>query len=480
MASLQNELGIGLAKRISPWGIVLLVTAAVCLSDSGMSWQSRFTISVFIWACAFWVLTSVNDLFVALVAAMTVIIAGIIPSQKLYGAMGGSLAWLLIASFMLAAVLRQTGAAERLGFALLRHARSIRQIFYALTGFITATAFLIPSTSGRAALILPLFVALAAAVRNERVACALALLCPTIVLLTAFGSVNGAGAHLIAIETMAQAGVRTGFLEWALLAAPVAVVSALVATEVILRLFLTPQDRMEACQLCWEARPFNPQQRNAAVISLLAVMLWIAQPVHGLDVAVVALACAAMASVPALTGVSVSSAVKGVEWEMLLFLAAAMALGDALLASGAVSDLMKPVASLFDPAGPHARHVQAFAGLFVVVSVSLMAHLVLTSRSARAAILVPAFAAAAPSMGLDPAATAMLVVGATGFSQTLVVSSKPITLFAAQGVSTFTQRDLLTLSAALLPVVFLIFLGAALFWWPLMGLPLQQDFHVDR
>jgi hypothetical protein len=40
-------------------------------------------------------------------------------------------------------------------------------------------------------------------------------------------------------------------------------------------------------------------------------------------------------------------------------------------------------------------------------------------------------------------------------------------------VSTFTQRDLLTLSAALLPAVFLIFLGAAVFWWPLLGLPLR-------
>ena len=62
-------------------------------------------------------------------------------------------------------VLRASGLLENMVFAVLHRVGTVRCLFLRLTGVIAATGFVIPSTSGRAALMLPVFLALARAHR---------------------------------------------------------------------------------------------------------------------------------------------------------------------------------------------------------------------------------------------------------------------------------------------------------------------------
>ena len=108
-----------------------------------------------------------------------------------------------------------------------------------------------------------------------------------------------------------------------------------------------------------------------------------------------------------------------------------------------------------------------------VAAIGLLSHMVITSRSARAAILVPAVILFALSLGYNPAALAFSAAIASGYCLTFTVSTKPMAMFAQLPTATCGPADLLRLSGVLLPLHFLLLL--LLFsWliWPALGLEL--------
>jgi solute carrier family 13 (sodium-dependent dicarboxylate transporter), member 2/3/5 len=112
--------------------------------------------------------------------------------------------------------------------------------------------------------------------------------------------------------------------------------------------------------------------------------------------------------------------------------------------------------------------IVAFAAI-----VSTLSHLVITSRTARVTILIPALALPAAALGVDPLNLVMVVTLGSGFCQTLMVSAKPVALFAAMDPPPFGQADLIPFAGLLIvPFVALIVVFATLAW-PLQGLPLH-------
>jgi solute carrier family 13 (sodium-dependent dicarboxylate transporter), member 2/3/5 len=91
---------------------------------------------------------------------------------------------------VISAVLQARRLLELMLSLVLGRLGTVRQRFLGLTGVISATAFVIPSTLGRAALLLPLFLTLAERIGNARIVRALGLLFPTVILLSAAGSLN--------------------------------------------------------------------------------------------------------------------------------------------------------------------------------------------------------------------------------------------------------------------------------------------------
>jgi solute carrier family 13 (sodium-dependent dicarboxylate transporter), member 2/3/5 len=352
-----------------------------------------------------------------------------------------------------------------------------------------------------------------------------------VILLTAVATLVGAGAHLITSSLLESAGGQgIGFGRWLLLGVPLAVVSAHVTAEIVLWLFTTRQDRAaplhaevgdglgageqgagEVPALAGAARsegplqgvpcsdsptwhrqfrtlelpPHPPARHRATALTgpdgtesaaeprrttaltgpewtALAVVLtvsaaWITEPWHGIPPEVSALAGALLITAPRLGTVTFKAAFAEVPWSLLVFMAATTALGTALISSGA-ADLA-------------ARHVggSGLQLLGTIIGVSLAAHLVVQSRSARSSVLIPIVIPLAAAAGMNPAALAFASTAAAGFCHTLTSSAKPVALFA----DSYRPKDLLRLSAVLAPVTGLLVFAAATLLWPHLGLPLK-------
>ena len=448
--------------------VAILAVALVEFAAGALETDARRALQLFLLALVGWTLTRLDDAFVALLAALGMALLVLDEPDEMFGALGDEIVWLMLAAFVLAAAVRETGLADRLaGFALAR-ARTTRGAFHALAAVMLATAFLAPSTSGRAAMMVPLFEQDAAG-EGAPIRKALALLFPTVILLSAFASLTGAGAHALAAELVDEiGGDGIGFLEWALYGLPFAAACTFLAAEAILLLFVPREAR--SAHFSALATSETPTDRRAGPVALILVAAlagWLTKPLHGVDETVVALAGACAVTAPGLGGVDFRAAVKGVEWPLVLFMAATVVIAEGLDESGLVKAMAK---GALDPLGD--LGLPPLAWLLAIGLVGLLSHLVIHSRTARVAVLLPPTLVAAKAADVEPLAAMLTLVASTGFCQLLMVSAKPVALFGQLPGGTFGPRDLLRLGAVLMPLqLALIALFAGLVW-PLLGLDL--------
>jgi solute carrier family 13 (sodium-dependent dicarboxylate transporter), member 2/3/5 len=454
-----------------PWRAALAVSLAIACGlplwhlAPALGHQASVTLAIFAAAVIAWALLDVDDTVVALTAALALVLAGAVPASTLYAALGHDLIWLLLGGFLLAAVLDASGVAQRAVLRWIGRPRDLASLMRRCALLIAATAFVIPSTSARAVLLLPAFVLLARALDDRRAVRALALLFPTVILLSAGASLTGAGAHLLAVDTLRRLQQPApDFIGWIAVAGPFSLLAAALACELILRMFLQADERRREVHLL---RPYrsvaSPAQRRVALLVGATVAALASTGWHGVDPALIALGAALVGTTRRCSGVDLKTALKKVEWNLLLFLAATLVIGQALLDSGAAGALAGLVTRLL-PAGTPAGLVVA-----AVAAVALLSHLVIHSRSARAMVLLPAVALPLAATGVNPALLVFVMVLGSGFCQTLTASAKPVALFAQTELPTYETRDLLRLSLALGPVVWVLLMVFALGVWPLQG-----------
>jgi solute carrier family 13 (sodium-dependent dicarboxylate transporter), member 2/3/5 len=451
--------------------VAIILIAAIELGLSDIDAPGRRALMIFAVAIVGWTLTPLDDTFVALAAAvaMALLVAG--SPEDLFRALGDNLIWLLVAAFIFAAVFRASGLADVLVRKVALRARSVRTMFHALTAVMIGGAFVFPSTAGRAAMMLPVFTAIAAKLESP-VRVALALLIPTVILLSAFGSLVGAGAHIAAVEMLTRTTSQTvSFAYWTLLCLPLAVLSSFLAAELILRLFLNSEQRgTRLAPIEMEETETKILQQPIVWIMGLVLLGWLTAPWHGINETLIAIIGALLVTAPRFGPISLKEALKQVDWNLLVFLAATISLAQTMIRTDLADQLLDgPFGDIEDTGLPPL----AIAAMVALIGMAL--HLVVHSRTARVAALLPPVLLLADEADLNPVSLMLVTVAATGFCQTLLVSAKPVILFGQIEGVTYKQRDLLRLSAVLAPLhLALIVLFAGLVW-PWLGVDLVGE-----
>ncbi len=445
-------------------GVVLAIDA----TGSDLPSTARLALTVFALAVVGWILTPLHDALVAALAALGMVAVVGLP-DAVAAAATGDLIILMMGSFLLAAALQRGGWLDRLVDTVANRAGSVRALFHGLAAVMITLSFIIPSTAARAAMMVPVVAALTASPGGDpRLRRALALLAATTILLSAFASLLGAGAHVVAVELLAgMTGESIGFARWVMLGLPLAAASVFISAEVILRLFLTPAERSAPPP---RAERERATARPAVLAIVIATMLgWLTAPLHGVSEGQVALAGALAVMSPGVRTTPMSTATRDVDWRLLLFMAATALLAHGLVASGLGAAGLGHALDTTQAADA--------AGVVLVgaiIGIGLLAHLVVPSRTARVGILLPPALLIASGAALAPLPVMLATVAATGVCQTLMVSAKPVMLLSRiDGRPSYGPADLLRLSAVLLPLHFALILAFASLIWPLMGVDLK-------
>ncbi|WP_257158411.1 SLC13 family permease [Corynebacterium cystitidis] len=466
------------ALRWTPKLVIQIISAVAIvlfwLMPTSMEPEARTTLAVFAAAIWFWIFSSVPDTYVALVAVSAVVLLDIISVEAMFAPLGHDTTWLLIGAFILSTAITTSGLAHRAAVALTVGVSSPRALVHLLTFATVLTAFAVPATSGRAALILPVIITIASVVPAwlRRV---LAIGLPSVVLFSAVATLIGAGAHLITNQVLAGNGFgEISFTRWIVLGFPYALIVSHLAAELIYLTFSTAEQRKEQISITRRKltrdHPLSKRMQRSEVMALsilaTAILLWFTENLHGIPPALVAILAALLASSPAIGITDFASAIKKVPWNLLLFMAATVALAQALTQSGAARAL----------ANMAFGNLPGWLYIIVVILVSTAAHLVIQSRSARSAVLIPIIIATAPAAGVNPVAAAFISTAAAGFCHTLPASAKPLTIFRGEDDNPrFNNQELLRASATLAPMFIVVTLLFTFFVWPTLGLPLSNS-----
>ena len=450
-------------------------------TSSGLGTKAAVTLSVFAVAVWFWIFSEIDDTYVALGAAVLLVVMGVLPEKILFDSLGDDTVWLLLGSFVVAAGITASGLATRAAAFIVSGAKSPRQLMHLSGAALVATAFAVPSTSGRAALAMPVFLALASVLRERpRLVLALALLFPSVILLSAVGSYLGAGAHLITSQILATGGYPAfSFTNWMFYGLPLAVLASVICVELVLYLFTDRDERSQALSIAVSDLQnhttikirgrLTPDQMKTCWLVSGVIVLWCTEPMHGIHPAIIALAGGLLMTSTGLGVVDLGKALKSVPWSLLIFMAATLAMGSALVTSGAAAWAADSMLGSIKQSGTGAGIM--FVTIIVVISTA--AHLVIQSRSARSAVLIPIVVSLAPEVGVSAVAAAFASTAAAGFCHTMSSSAKPMALYAKiDDAPTYSGRDLLKLSMWLAPISVLLVLLFAFYIWPLIGMPL--------
>jgi di/tricarboxylate transporter len=448
-------LGPLLAAGVTVWCIWVL--------PETLSVQGRMALIITMLALIGWVATPLPESLVALASAVALVLTGVIAETQLYAILGSDLVWLLLAAFIIAAVLKECGLAERMMAPLLSRQMRFVAFAFVLATTIALTAFLLPSTSGRAALLLPVFLAIVPHLPDERLRRPLALMFPTVILLSAGGSLIGAGAHLVAVEAIvATGGDRLTYLGWLMIGAPLAFLAS--ATGVLLILVLFVPRALWRERIGWVAKrePLTLRQWRVLWVVAILVGLWLTEPLHGFGMTLVAVIGAMVLLTKPFTRSKTKEVFRAVDVELILYMAATTLIAYSIVQTGADRWLAQQALAWL----PASLTASKTAMVIIVAIVAIAAHLVIASRSARAAVLVPAIALPVAGLGHEASLMILVVVMGSGFCQSMMASAKPVAIFGMREDAGFTPADLARLALPLGIAKLILLVAFALFVWP--------------
>nr|WP_314444300.1 SLC13 family permease [uncultured Sphingomonas sp.] len=467
--TMGEERGQRLLTAIPVLVLVFALGVAVWIPAT-LADEARLALFGFGTAIVLWSLTGINAAYVALGAILLLVLGGGLEQEELFETLESDVIWLMIGAFVLGAAVKEAGLAGRLTGLVARRARTVGGMLWLVTLALIPSAFVIPSTSGRAAVAMPIFRSLSDAAGDRRVTRALGLLIPTVILTSTIASLTGAGSHLIANDLLDEVtDAKFSFLTWLLYGAPFGIAASLISAWVVGRLFLTREHRRRPLNLKrQDAKPLSQRERVTIAVILASVALWSSESLHGLEIATVSVIAAFVLTLPGFGVISWKKGLGAVSWNLVLFVGCALVLGEALIETGAAEWLID---GAFEASGLTGGGSQAFL-LLSLALVTLTSHLYMTSHAARAAALVPPLLYLGSALELQLAAVMFIGTVGMNYCLTFPVSSKALLLFQEADRDNDMPADMLRLSAVLLPLHAVLMLLFYFLWWRPLGLSL--------
>ena len=447
---------------------IITIAGVVSLLATELDRNGRLIFFTFATASTLWSITRVDGAFVGLTSLAFLVVTGAAPEKTLLHALSSDVIWLLIGAFVIGRSLQVSGLAERFSRFCLGKARTVAGAFWMLSLALIPLAFFLPSTTGRAAILAPIYRTIAASVPSRRVARALALLVPVIVLTSASSSLIAAASHLIVNDFLVERDIEPfSFGRWALLGAPYGVASSLIACGVILWLLIGKKRRRQPFAMpSTGPQPWSRKQLVVMTVVVIMITLWLTPSYHGIGASTVALLGAILLCFPGIGCMSWDEGVRAISWSLLLFVGSALAVGRLLLSSGVAEWLVKGLLDV-SPVSQDASEVLLVASLAVV---ALTSHLYVLSHATRAAVIIPPLFVLVASLGLDVKAVAFIVAMGTNYCLTFPVSSKALQLYQLERPNGLDAGDLMRIGALLLPIHLVLITAFYFFYWKWMGL----------
>ncbi|OCA91492.1 citrate:succinate antiporter [Bacillus sp. FJAT-27225] len=450
----------------------ILFLLVIFLID-GLDYSARVSLLAFLSALTFWMATKIPAGFIAISLIVFIVLLNAAEPELLYQSLSEEVVWLMIGSFIIGEAVKQSGLAERLTLFIVSKSKEKSSVLLALSSVLFSSAFFIPSTSGRVALSMPIIKQLARGFTHKEQK-VLAIIAPVVILMSTSATIIGAGSHLIGIGLLeSSAGQSISYLKWLIWGVPFAGVVTL-CSMIVIKLFLWPKDGEKIFEgvLTEEkhvlGKKMNKKEEKTLVFILCLIIGWVTEHIHGLDIAFITMVGALFIMLPNYGVISWKQGINSVSWNLILFVAAAAALGKVLVDTGIVKWIQTEtlhVLNLF-------KGAPEWVLVLMILLVTVTSHLYITSHTTRAIVLIPGLLVFSEAIGLNPATVVFLSLIGMNYCVTVPVSSKALLLFYEEGEISYKASDLVKISMILMPIYILTMMLFYFSYWQWTGMSL--------
>jgi di/tricarboxylate transporter len=328
--------------------------------------------------------------------------------------------------------------------------------------------FIMPSSVGRAIVLIPVGMALAEQVgfaqgSNGRtgIAVALAISCnmPSFAVLPA-----NIPNMILAGASESLFGVRFGYMEYLLLHFPIlGIVKSILVVVLVLMIFpdkILKNQNESSTELNEEAGINNPQQKKVAWLLGITLLFWVTDSIHGVSSAWVGLTTAIILLLPKWGVVKPKSFNTSVDFGTVIFVSAALGLGSLVNASG-VGEFMGQAFSHLLPASTE----NTFLSFMSLSLISTFTGLVTTIPGVPT-VLSPMAADFSQLTGFS--LPAVLMTQVIGFS-TVIFPYQVAPLILAMQLSKESLGSLLKVTLPLAVITIVVLMPMDYLWWVLLG-----------
>ncbi|MCM3669700.1 SLC13 family permease [Mesobacillus maritimus] len=453
--------------------IIVFLLLAIFWNDA-LDYRGKISLFAFVSAMILWVGTKIPAGLIALSLLLFIIILKAASPDLLYSSLSEEVVWLMLGAFIIGEAVKQSGLAERLIFTLVRKSNKKSQLLIGLCSIVFALTFFIPSTSGRAALSMPIIQQLGKTFSHKEKN-GLAILTPIIILMSTSATLIGAGSHIIGVSLLESTmGQSISYFEWFIWGVPFAIVITLLSFFIIKGFFWSKEESkpLTLSQLDDEKSLKNSPLSNKekATLALIFILVggWVTESIHGYDIAFVTMIGATIVMMPTYGIISWKQGMKSVSWNLIIFVATATALGSVLVDTGVVAWIEKELS----------QFLHLFKGapdwliVLTVLLTTVTSHLYITSHTTRALVFIPSLLIFSETIGINPSTVTFLSLIGMNYCVTFPVSSKALLLFYEEGDLSYDAKQLLKISMILMPVYILTMMIFYFTFWRWTGMQL--------
>jgi len=391
-------------------------------------------------------------------------------------AFSGAALWLLITGFVISIAMTQTGVARRLSLYLIKtFGRTPFGAIMAsmLTSYIIAPVT--PANTARTAAMLPIIDGIAqsygAVPGKSNFGRALALSAAFAGNITGSAFLTGTIANPAALgAVIAAVGVSTyttwGF--WAMASAPTNLIILFIAGWLLIKVFPPEMKEIPGGLTNIEKDlkamgPMSSAEKRAILYFVFALALWATDRFHGFNATMIAFLVSGLIFFPGIGVLTWRGTQNSLPWELFMYFGGVLTLGDALAKSKAIEYVIR---GLLQSMG--LQHIPMMVLLILLMGFTIFAHMIWSTTTAMAGVLLPIYVGIAQALGFDVARFCLPLCIMIGYALFLPFNTMGNIIFLGTGF--YTVGEQLKASLLLGLCVWGMWILTAFTWWRVIGL----------
>lgn len=450
-------------------------------TPAGLSYAGKMALGVFLTALTLWVTESIPNYAVSLLVIVALPLTGAWSEKQAMGVLGYEVIWLTFTAFIIASGMEKSGLAKRMALYLItKFGKSVNSVLILLVIINFLIAFVVPSTTARAAMMFPIVLLVVEAFEanisdpKNNLGKLLAIQGIQANNLSTAAIVTATSSQILAISFIKDlTGHDVSWMEWFIASAPITILTLVAMFFIGKLVFKLPKSDSKTLDLTKLKDEYSKlgkmtiTEKKALLIFIITLVLWAMDSLQiklfgfQLSLVMVAILSAALFFLPYI-GILKWKEAK-ISWNLLIFACGAYAAGVALDETGLAAWGLNII---FNKLGVENM---SFTVLFAVIMfIASFSHLLFTSKTVRTIILIPTIIGIANATGYNPVALALPAAFCIADTITLPPHSKVNLIYYGTGY--FTVLEQMLYGVLVLLAKWGILVVASLTWFKIIGI----------